>query len=104
MGESRIAPDISRTSWRLWVFEGLTSEEEPSGTPSFSPSANREVVTPVSTCRHNSCAIRVAFWGRFSGSAKSEIQIARKIKIGRQPRSGYVSLAIGPLDPERDRR
>jgi len=27
-----------------------------------------------------------------------------KIKMGRQPRSGDDSLAIGPFDPERDRR
>jgi hypothetical protein len=27
-----------------------------------------------------------------------------KIKMGRQPRSGDFSLAIGPLDPEADRR
>ena len=27
-----------------------------------------------------------------------------KIKMGRQPRSGDFSLAIGPLDPETDRR
>jgi len=32
------------------------------------------------------------------------VEEVAKIKMGRQPRSGDVSLAIGPLDPEMDRR
>src|ERR1700685_1807228 len=30
--------------------------------------------------------------------------VSRKIKMGRQPRSGDSSLAIGPFDPDWDRR
>lgn len=31
-------------------------------------------------------------------------ELRDKTKMGRQPRSGDFSLAIGPLDPEMDRR
>jgi hypothetical protein len=36
--------------------------------------------------------------------AEDEWDSVAEIKMGRQPRSGDFSLAIGPLDPEMDRR
>ena len=39
-----------------------------------------------------------------SNNVGQECPTHTQIKMGRQPRSGDVSLAIGPLDPETDRR
>jgi hypothetical protein len=37
-------------------------------------------------------------------SDQNSLSLRPVIKMGRQPRSGDLSLAIGPFDPETDRR
>ena len=68
----------------------------------------RTVVTRTSTCRHilrgsrrdahlvtrDEASLVSMGMGRNTG----------KVKMGRQPRSGDSSLAIGPFDPDWDRR
>ena len=40
----------------------------------------------------------------FGAADKQSRNFPRKYKMGRQPRSGDTSLAIGPFDPDWDRR
>ncbi len=74
------------------------------------------VVTSLSTCRHDLCVqpARIAVARGLPGVPRRKNQVpslsqrfcweTRKLKMGRQPRSGDTSLATGPFDPDWDRR
>jgi len=67
------------------------------------------VVTPMSTCRHvlRRIVLRKIVETRLAATPLAQgkaLAKALKLKMGRQPRSGDSSLAIGPFDPDWDRR